>query len=67
MQFRPYASFSIHYFDYDPSRHQLRVHYYDGRRKLCTDVTPTVVAMLRQSARPENLLLSHVGAACQED
>jgi len=65
--FQPQASFSIHHFDYDSNRLELRVHYYDGRRKVCSGIAPAVAVLLRISSRPESVLQAHADSTCREE
>jgi hypothetical protein len=62
MEFEPIYSFSIRKFSYDAGSRELRVHYYDGRHRVCTDVPPILAAVLRGSSRPEAVLERYVKA-----
>jgi hypothetical protein len=60
MDFEPIYSFSIRKFSYDADSRELRVHYYDGRHRVCADVPPILAAVLRGSSRPEAVLERYV-------
>jgi KTSC domain len=67
MEFEPTCSFSIRNFSYDETSGELSVHYFDGRRKVCSQVPASVAAALRDSTNPESLLQPYVATDCIEE
>ncbi len=67
MEFEPTYSFSIRNFTYDEALGELCVHYFDGRRKVCSNVPLAIAAALRDSTNPESLLQPYTTSDCVDD